>query len=157
MSPHRQILVDLVRNRRWRAGAELGVDKGVLFNMLLSGCPELARLVGVDTCPVPKRRAHCESIVEDFPDRAELLVMTTHEAAAHVPDGSLDFVFIDADHSYEAVADDISCWRPKVRVGGWLGGHDYNRHFPGVIKAVDRAFGRRATTGRGGSIWEVWV
>jgi predicted O-methyltransferase YrrM len=154
MSPHRAVLVELVRQQGWTCGAELGVDKGVLFNMLLMGCPAL-RLIGVDTGVVPKRLEHCQSIAADFPDRARLLVMTTHTASAQVADGSLDFVFIDADHSESAVADDIACWQPKVRPGGWLGGHDYNRHFPGVVRAVDRSFnGQRQTWP--GSIWGVW-
>ena len=58
------------------------------------------------------------------------------EAAPELEDGSLDFVFIDANHSYDAVKNDIIAWAPKVRSGGVLCGHDYNS-FPGVQKAVD--------------------
>ena len=46
-------------------------------------------------------------------------------AASFFPDESLDFVFIDADHSYEGVKSDVTAWLPKVRNGGLLGGHDY--------------------------------
>jgi len=52
----------------------------------------------------------------------------------------LDFVFLDGDHSYEAVVADIEAWRSKIRIGGWLCGHDYaNKTFPefGVQRAVD--------------------
>ena len=154
MSKHRPVFVNLVKSHGWTKGAELGVDKGVLFNMLLTGCPSL-HLTGVDTGLVPKRVANCQSIVEDFPDRAVLHLMTTHEAAARVEDRSLDFVFIDADHSEYAVNDDILQWRPKVRKGGWLGGHDYNTDFPGVMRAVNRHFGKRVKTWPG-SIWGVW-
>ena len=154
MSPHRAVLVDLVKSHGWTRGAELGVDKGVLFNMLLTGCPRLT-LIGVDTGLVEKRVANVQSIVEDFPSRASFRQMTTHEAAATVDDGALDFVFIDADHSKAAVAQDIADWKPKVRKGGWLGGHDYNTNFPGVITAVNRAFGKRLKTWPG-SIWGVW-
>lgn len=62
------------------------------------------------------------------------------EAAAHFPDGAADFVFIDADHSYEGCRRDLESWAGKVRVGGWLCGHDYeNGDFPkfGVTQAVD--------------------
>ena len=57
-------------------------------------------------------------------------------AAAQVKDGSLDFVFIDGDHTYEACKRDIIAWLPKVKEGGWITGHDYHE-FPGVKKAVD--------------------
>ena len=56
-------------------------------------------------------------------------------AATRYDDGSLDFVFIDADHTYEAVKRDISAWWPKVKSGGVLAGHDYDE--TGVKKAVD--------------------
>ena len=38
---------------------------------------------------------------------------------------SLDFVFIDAGHSYEQVREDIACWYPKVKCNGIIAGHDY--------------------------------
>ena len=154
MSPHRAVLVELVKSQGWTRGVELGVDKGVLFNMLLMAVPGL-HLVGVDTCLVPKRRDNVRAIVEDFSDRAVLMEMTTHEAAKHCPDRSCEFVFIDADHSDASVTQDIEDWKPKVRAGGWLGGHDYNKHFPGVISAVNRAFGKKVQTWPG-SIWGVW-
>ncbi len=63
--------------------------------------------------------------------------MTTNEAVPLFEDASLDGVFIDADHSYEAVKLDIQNWMPKVRKGGILAGHDYTSAWPGVIRAVD--------------------
>lgn len=64
------------------------------------------------------------------------------EAANLYEDGSLDFVFIDADHSYESVKADIAAWAPKVRPGGYLAGHDYNPATPdgGVERAVLEAY-----------------
>lgn len=50
-----------------------------------------------------------------------------------------DFVFIDADHSYEGVIADIRAWRPRVKPGGLLCGHDYEPRFPGVARAVAEA------------------
>lgn len=73
------------------------------------------------------------------------------EAAAQIPYSSLDFVFIDGDHSYEAVRDDIKAWLPRVKKGGWIGGHDYATE-DGVTKAVNEAF--KEITGRpDSSIW----
>ena len=47
------------------------------------------------------------------------------EAASLFENGSLDFVFLDADHSFESVWQDLSVWYPKVRIGGILAGHDF--------------------------------
>lgn len=61
-------------------------------------------------------------------------------ASAAVSSRSLDFVFIDADHSYEAVRADIAAWLPKVKAGAWIGGHDYQEGESGLRRAVDEAF-----------------
>ncbi len=42
-----------------------------------------------------------------------------------IPDGSLDCVFVDGDHSYEAVIQDLPFWWRKIRVGGQMLGDDY--------------------------------
>ena len=155
MSVHRETLVGLVRDNGWKRGAELGVDKGILFRKLLRECPGLY-LTGVDTFPDRERSRRAFETVRAYQDRSGLLEMTTHEASELYKDGTFDFVFIDADHGYEAVADDIACWRPKVKAGGWLGGHDYHaQKFPGVVRAVNAAFGRPFVWP--GTIWGVWV
>lgn len=56
-----------------------------------------------------------------------------------------DFVFIDGDHSYESVKQDITNWLPFLERGGIISGHDYYCHpgeyyFPGVKQAVDELF-----------------
>jgi hypothetical protein len=53
---------------------------------------------------------------------------------------SLDFVFIDSDHSYENVKKEILNWWPKLKVGATIGGHDYNH--PPVSRAVFDTLGR---------------
>ncbi|HEX7377224.1 MAG TPA: class I SAM-dependent methyltransferase [Pirellulales bacterium] len=49
----------------------------------------------------------------------------SRDAAERFARGSLDFAYIDADHSYEAVREDLRLWYPKVRSGGLLAGHDF--------------------------------
>ena len=80
-----------------------------------------------------------------FGDRSRILRMTSQEASALFRDGQLDFVYIDANHSYEACLQDIRLWYPKVRKGGVVAGHDYKnitmREGPmEVKKAVDEYF-----------------
>jgi hypothetical protein len=72
--------------------------------------------------------------------RREIVRANSVEAAAQFPDHLLDFVFLDADHSYEGCMADIKAWAPKIRPGGLLCGHDYqNVDYPcfGVERAVD--------------------
>lgn len=80
--------------------------------------------------------------------------MYSVEAAKKYNDNSLDFVFIDGDHSYQGCSQDISAWWPKVKPGGILAGHDYMRNHPGVIQAVDESFGAQAVHFPG-SVWAV--
>lgn len=63
------------------------------------------------------------------------------DAATQFEDESLDMVFIDANHSEEAVRADIDAWFPKVKIGGLIGGHDYHKSWgQGVVAAVDSRF-----------------
>jgi hypothetical protein len=74
-------------------------------------------------------------------DRVEILRMDSLEAARRVGDRSLDFVFIDGDHSYVGCKRDIQAWAPKVKTDGWIGGHDYGPRW-GVKRAVDEWVGK---------------
>jgi len=52
-------------------------------------------------------------------------------------------VFIDAEHTYEAVKSDIETWWPLLLPGGIISGHDYSLggvYWPGVFKAVNEIF-----------------
>lgn len=67
--------------------------------------------------------------------------MASVEASKLYKDKSLDFVFIDANHFYQPVKDDLTAWRPKMKDGAIMAGHDYlGTHAPGVKKAVDEFF-----------------
>ena len=54
-----------------------------------------------------------------------------------IPDDSVDAVFIDGDHSYDAVSKDLPFWWNKLRTGGWLLGDDYASCHPGTTEAVN--------------------
>jgi predicted O-methyltransferase YrrM len=59
---------------------------------------------------------------------------------------SVDMLWIDGDHAYEAVASDIRNFAPLVRAGGLICGHDYCVWHPEVMRAVDEAYGTRVQT-----------
>ena len=82
----------------------------------------------------------------------------SEDASRDFADGSLDFVFIDADHSCHAVKTDLRCWYPKLKSGGIIAGHDYVPGHPdsdaGVVKAVNEFFGcKELELGPAGRTW----
>lgn len=83
-----------------------------------------------------------ERRLQRFGSRSRIVRDTSRAAAARFEDGQLDFVYIDAQHHYEAVREDIALWYPKLRPRGLLAGHDYlhgwlNGCQYGVRPAVD--------------------
>ena len=70
---------------------------------------------------------------------AEIMKKTSMEALGDFNDNSLDFVYIDGNHHYEYVYEDICEWSKKVKSGGIIACHDYYVIFwPGVTKAVEQ-------------------
>ena len=55
---------------------------------------------------------------------------------------SIDFIYIDGDHSYEGVKADINNYFNKLKTDttSFIGGHDYTNEWPGVVSAIDEAF-----------------
>jgi hypothetical protein len=64
----------------------------------------------------------------------------------------LDFVYIDGNHRYEYVKEDIEVYYPKIKLGGVIGGHDFKSGEPGVVKAVLENFSNKLNN-RG---WDWW-
>lgn len=79
-----------------------------------------------------------------YTNRVQILRETSEQANNHFENSSLDFIYLDANHSYEGVWADLNRWFDKVRAGGLLIGDDYGHIcFPGVKQAVDRFFRER--------------
>jgi methyltransferase family protein len=84
--------------------------------------------------------AHAEALARLGPLDCEIVRAFSADAAKAVPDGSLDFVYIDGNHVEAAVRADLAAWSPKVRRGGLVAGHDYrifgNKPTIHVVEAV---------------------
>lgn len=68
--------------------------------------------------------------------QVKFILKTSDEACKHIHE-LLDFVYIDGNHSYEYVKRDICNYYPLVKTGGIIGGHDYVKHYSGVIQAAN--------------------
>lgn len=93
--------------------------------------------------------------------RAVIWRMQSKEAITKVEDVSLDFVFVDGDHSYIGTKLDIKLWLPKIKKGGWIGGHDYNHEkrsdFNGIDKAVNETFAKESIETDDNHTWFVML
>lgn len=71
---------------------------------------------------------YCKDKLAKFDSRAVYLKTTSLEASKLIADGSLDFVYIDANHMSPFINQDLEYWYPKVKKGGIFGGHDYHNY-----------------------------
>jgi hypothetical protein len=69
-------------------------------------------------------------------ESVEIIRKFSAEAHGLFAEEFFDFVYVDANHSFEACYQDLSWWFPKVKRGGLLAGHDYSSKHPGVVEAV---------------------
>jgi hypothetical protein len=70
------------------------------------------------------------------------------DALGRYQDRSLDFVFLDGDHTYEGTKKYLRAIVPKIKSGGVVAGHDYESQWPGLVLAVDEIFPDRRLIGR---------
>lgn len=128
------------------AGVEI-INSGKLIK--LHGIDSFLRgdQVDDDTPYDPNRHTEALRYTQPVKDVVEIIRADTRDAYKMYEDGSIDFLFIDANHDYESVLLDIKNWFPKVKKGGIIAGHDYNPNaFPGVIQAVNEFFGEENIT-----------
>jgi predicted O-methyltransferase YrrM len=158
----------MIKRNRFTVGAEIGCFEGKTTNYLLKRCQDLTiyavdlwewrpELFGDRERELQHLRNH-EAIKREFDrktrsygKRVKVLQGISWEMAKHVADESLDFVFIDADHGYEAVKKDILAWVPKVHERGIISGHDID--WEGVKQACDELLPGYRKTG----INQVWM
>lgn len=172
-----EILVNLLKELREKRGGgelqvvEVGVFAGHLSYHLLKDL-DFIHLLGVDpyfgkddTFPgnfsdsldPDVARYKAQTVMEPYGERAQLWPTTSAEAAANVPEDSVDAVFIDGCHLYNCVVEDLDIWLPKMRRGMpvLIAGHDFSPQWPGVVRAVHelRAGGREVNLA---SDWMWW-
>lgn len=133
----RNDLAVLFRELEFRSGAEIGVERGEYSEVLAKANPD-AHLFLVDpwTAYGGYRDHVNQEKLDGFhestrkrmaPYDCELVPRFSMDAVKWFNGRSLDFVYIDANHEFRHVVDDIVEWSKKVRPGGIVSGHDYKR------------------------------
>jgi predicted O-methyltransferase YrrM len=162
-------LAKLIEPLKPRRGAEIGVRNADTSQHLLKVFPDLT-LYLIDHYPAYEDGLHKitkEMQVEwyavalerlrPFEDRTCWVLEPSIEAAEVMPDAVLDFVFIDANHTYPHPLEDMEAWWPKVRKGGLMTGHDYL--WPGVRQSLDEFIAEKDLGGytvhHKGDVWVI--
>lgn len=146
LTPEVEALLSLIPNASYLDGVEVGTLRGRTATLLLSRRPGLdLEVVDIWDC-ADIVEYELPTAVEEaarlnlgaFGDRVGICDMTSLEAAEFLgEDGKrFDFVYLDAKHDRASVEADIAAWWPKVRPGGMLCGHDYDRAKPEAIPGL---------------------
>lgn len=134
----RDELASLFKDLGYKKGAEIGVERGIYSRTLLSLNPEL-KLYCIDPLKVYKgyREHVSQEKMDNFYSEVqcrlqnynyELIRKFSMDAVNDFRDEELDFVYIDGNHDFQNTTNDIAEWSKKVRFGGIIAGHDFNRN-----------------------------
>ena len=102
-------------------GVEVGSASGENAIAMLNGSKNLTQLYLVDNNP----HGFIHKALKPFESRAVLVVKPSVEASKDFPDKFFDYIYIDADHEFESVCQDIEVWMPKLKEHGIISGHDW--------------------------------
>ena len=119
--------------------AEMGVERGLNANDMLTNM-NFSKLYLIDDyapytdylggfCPPEIQEEVYEKMFKNLTRHLDKIVFITRNSIQAVklfPDEFFDFVYIDGNHNYDSVKQDMSLWLPKVKTGGVLGGHDFD-------------------------------
>lgn len=156
---NRRELAELFCELGFRVGAEIGTAGGLFAETLCKANPE-GKLYCCDPWQAYSQykdythQGTLDTLYDQArerlaPYRVGFLRRFLVEAAECFGDGSLDWVYIDANHEQTHVAADLEAWFPKVRRFGCLSGHDFShprgKNF-GVVEAVTECCERNRIT-----------
>ena len=129
-----EIVEGLINDNKYKNIAEIGVFECQTANYIVTNC-FIDNYLLVDVA----NNDFIKTIVDNNIN-VKFINDYSSKASEKIEDGSLDLVFIDANHEYDCIKEDIALWTPKVRKGGIISGHDYGPAHPGVMKAVREYF-----------------
>ena len=145
-APYYDVLPNLIRERNYQSGIEIGVFCGGHAQKILeTGC----ELIGIDPymdyepgMPLLDSQEDWDCLYETVMDilRGDNYyhIPETSDVAFGTFDGTFDFIFIDGLHTYVQLKKDLENYSPLIRKGGIIACHDYNHPtFPDLTTAID--------------------
>ncbi|OGM19971.1 hypothetical protein A2714_02820 [Candidatus Woesebacteria bacterium RIFCSPHIGHO2_01_FULL_38_9] len=157
-------LAELFAELKFKKGVEIGVEKGIYSEILLKVNPKL-QLFSIDPWKassyepgiqaVDYRQKHYDDYYRETKKRlsgykSKIIRKKSLTAVKDFKDNSLDFVYIDGNHDFINVTNDIYYWSQKIRIGGIISGDDFayfpagkQNHVKHVLLAYTKAYGIR--------------
>jgi predicted O-methyltransferase YrrM len=130
-------------------GIEIGTCRAESTYQLLDKCPNIKKLTTVDPYKayndwvgeidqtvLDRFLKIAKTNIKKFGKRVNMLRETSANAASGFKSESVDFIFVDGDHSYDVTLADCEAYYPLLKKGGIFAGHDYQT-LPDVKRAVD--------------------
>lgn len=134
--------IHFLRSVKVKHMVEIGVYRGDFASQLLEKCGSIEKYYMIDPWRYldnwNKPANKTDDIFEQFlsetksktdfaAERRIILRGKTTEVVEEIPNGELDFAYIDGDHTLKGITIDLIRLFPKIRVGGWIGGDDFSR------------------------------
>ena len=170
---HDDVLIDLISKNNFERVAEIGVLKGKLTKRILcSLCQNtLTEYWAIDPWKVTDEHSYLKTFTQKnwddiyaevckkmrWAEQLRVLRLTSERASKLFGRGHFDLVYIDGNHHFNNVINDIKLWLPRIRKGGILCGHDYGRAETEVKEAIDKYFGNDVVIDKKSTVWIKYV
>ncbi len=132
--------VQFLRSIEVKNIVELGVYKGDFASILLEKCHSIEKYYMIDPwrhldnwnkpantsdSTFDQFLLETQSKTDFAAEKRIILRGKTTEVVERIPDGELDFAYIDGDHTLKGISIDLIRLYPKIKLGGWIGGDDF--------------------------------
>ena len=120
MSVNSQYFINLINERGYKRGLEIGVRDGISGSAFMK--TNIEHMYGIDHLEWQSGR----KLEAESNGRYQYVIGRSPDCAEAFESEVFDVIFLDGDHSYEGVKRDLNAWWPKLKSGGLFCGDDYH-------------------------------
>lgn len=118
-------------------GAEVGCDVGAHAESILTNC-SISKLHLIDLWANEICEGICQGRLYRWYHRIQMHKGKSNQVVKNFGVNSLDFIYLDAEHDYNSVKEDLSLWWSKIRYGGGiLALRNYHKSNEGLFRAAN--------------------